>query len=439
LTSLAQAAQPHSPTYAEVLADLKIKAIIDSITPGYRHQLTRLLWCHSEHRWLIQIVTPVIRLPPELLNSILYTTINDASGPPLALMLVCKHWYSAVTGIWAPLKLGTRTPRDAVRVTRNLERNPLLLDVVVDTEIDRGDFTPSEAAYEAMFAAIEATLRWRSLVVETLPGRTALPEHLVNRGLQRCSNATMSWLKTFKVKSACEMSPLLDRLLHILGTTASPELTTVEVNSVNVISFLAPAYTPIFRSLKVLTLDLSGRHNPVDLLPHLHQLEELTASHLSLPVYADHIHLPFVNTLRHLTLKAVSIQWMSGRTFNVLERCTISFPLRRHIPPIFRTALPNCKHLTFQDYPLDVLDGVSAHKLIHLSVTSSGSFKRQGAQQSVLFSSQISGESRLTPRILHIGIEATSQAWMDALTSMTHLEELVIGNARPSSLQAKVL
>jgi len=328
-------------------------------------------------------------------------------------------------------------PRDAV--TSKLERNPSLLDVVVDTEIDRGDSTPSEAAFEAIFAAIEAIPRWRSLVVETFPGQTDLPEHLVNRGLQRCSNATMSRFRTFKVKTVCEASPLLNRLLHILGTTASPELTTVEINSANVISFLAPAYLPFFRSVKVLTLDISGRHNPVDLLPHLHQLEEFTASHISLPIYADGINLPFVNTLRRLTLRAVSIQWMSGRTFDVLESCPITFPLHRHILHTFTTTLPNCKHLTFQGYPLDILDGVSAHKLYHLSVTSYGSFNRRGARQLVWCSSQNLGESRLAPQILHISIEATSQAWMNALTSMAHLEELKISNAHPSSLRAKVL
>ena len=165
--SLPQAVQSHPPTYAEVLADLKIKAILDSITPKRRHGLARQLWGHSEHWWLIQIVAPVTRLPLELLQSILSTIIGDASNSPLVLMLVCKHWNTAVTGIWAPLKLGTRTPRHAV--TRRLERNASSLDVVVDTEIGRGDFAPSEAAYEALFAAIEATSRWRSLVVQTFP------------------------------------------------------------------------------------------------------------------------------------------------------------------------------------------------------------------------------------------------------------------------------
>jgi len=424
-----------APTYHEALADSKIKVIVDSIKPCYHPVHASDLWHHPEHWWLIQIIVPVTCLPLELLQSILSIIINNANGPPLALMLICKHWYTIVTGIWASFKLGTRTPRDAV--TKKLERNQQLLDIVINTDIDHG--TPSEGAYEGIFAAIEATSRWQSLVVKTSPVQTDLPEHLVNRGLQQCPNVTMSQLETFKVKCTCKMSPLLDRLLCNLGTTASPELTTVEINSANAISFLLPAYSAIFRSVKVLFLDISGTHNPVDLLPHLHQLETLTASHISLPIYGNDIDLPFVNTLRHLTLRAVSIQWMSGRTFDALESCTIIFPLHHHILPRFSTTLPNCKHLTFQGYPIDILDSVSAHKLIHLSVICSGCFNRRGAWQLVWFSSQVLQESRLAPRILHINTKAISQAWMNALTFMPHLEELVIGNAQPSSLRAKVL
>jgi len=164
-----------------------------------------------------------------------------------------------------------------------LERNQWLLDTVADTEIDRGDFAPSEAAFEAIFAVIGATSRWRSLVVETFPRQADLPKHLVDRGLQRYSNATRSHLRSFKIKSACGMSPLLERLLRFLGTTASTELSTVEINSANVILSLVWTYSPIFRSVKVLVLDISGRHDPVDFLLHLHQLETLTASHISLP------------------------------------------------------------------------------------------------------------------------------------------------------------
>jgi len=105
-----------------------------------------------------------------------------------------------IAGIWASLKLGTSTPRDAV--ARKLERNQWLLDIVVDTEIDRGDFTQSETAYRAIFAAIKATSRCRGLVVQTFPAQTNFPEHLVTRALQGCSNATMSRLRSFKIKCA---------------------------------------------------------------------------------------------------------------------------------------------------------------------------------------------------------------------------------------------
>ena len=266
-----------------------------------------------------------------------------------------------------------------------------------------------------------------------------MPEDLVNRRLQRCPNATMNRFTTFKVKSTCETSPLLNGLLHILGTTAGSELTTVEINSPNVITFLAPAYPSIFQSIKDLSLNTPGIPAPVDLLPHLHQLEKFTASHISFPIYQSDVNLPFIHTLRYLTLRAVSIQWMSGRTFHVLEYCTLIFPLHRNTLHTFSSTLPNCKHLTFQGSPLDILNGISAHKLTHFSVICSGSFNRRGSRQLVQLSRQVLGGCRVAPTILHIGVEATNQAWINALFLMSNLEELIIDSAGPASLGAKVL
>jgi len=108
------------------------------------------LWL-SRHKywWFIQIIAPITRLPPELLQQI---NINKASHSPLVLMQVSKLWYTIVTGVWASLNVGTTTTKNVI--TRKLERNQSLLDVLVDTEIDRGHFTPSEDAYQAIFAAI---------------------------------------------------------------------------------------------------------------------------------------------------------------------------------------------------------------------------------------------------------------------------------------------
>ena len=435
------AAKAHTFTYDEVLADSKLRHIIYSIEPDYRHSLASHLYRHShtiqKYWWLIQIITPITRLPLELFQQILLIIVDNASHSPLTLMLVCKYWYATVTGIWASLKLGTTTSVDAV--TSNSKRNQSILDISVDTEFDRSHFIPSEGAYQAIFAAMEATSRWRSFIVETFPPQADLPEHLVNSRLQRCSGAVMSRLRTFKIKCACEMSPLLDRLLRILGASASGELTIVEINSPSVISLLAPSYPSVFHSVKVFSLDTPGLPNPVDILPHLHQLESLTASHLSFPTYHNDANLPCVRTLRHLSLRAVSIQWMSGRTFHVLEMCTILFPLHRHVLRTFSTKLPNCKQLTFQGYPLNILDGISAHILAHLSVTCSSSYKPRGNQELVRFSSRALRESQLATRVLHISIEATNEAWINSLALMSHLEELVIDNTEPSSLGAKVL
>ena len=235
------------------------------------------------------------------------------------------------------------------------------------------------------------------------------------------------------------MSPLLERLLHILGTTTSGELTTMEIHSPSVISLLAPTYPSIFHSIKVLSLDTPRLPNPVDFLPHLHQLEALTASHISLPIYHNDVDIPFVHTLRHLSLKAVSIQWMSGRTFHVLESCTLLFPLHQHILHTFNATLPNCNDLTFQGYPLDILNGVSAQNLAHLTVKCPCSEKPRGSRQLVRFSSHALQETRLALRILHISIEATNEAWIKAFAFMSNLEELVIDNSQPPSLGVKAL
>ena len=426
-------AQARGERVSDGLADLP--TIANILTYLNRYGITRSLWDDSlemreEYSCIIQFITPITHLPIELLHHIFLAIIEETSEPPFALMLVCKQWHAVVVSIWSSLNLGTKTSVDAVA-------NQWLLDIVVDTDSDHNS-TPSAGDFKAIFAAIEATPRWRSFIVESFPAQADVQEDLVNLLLQQHSNATMSRFRTFKINSTCETSPLLNGLLHILGTTAGPALTTVEIKSPNVISFLAPAYSSFFHSVKVLSLNSPGIHDPVDLLPHLHQLETFTVSHLSFPTYPDDVDLPFVHTLRHLSLRAASIQWMSGRIFHALENCALIFPRHQHVLHTFSTTLPNCDRLIFQGYPLKILGGVSAHKLRELSVTCSGSFNRRGSRQLLWFSAQVLGEHKLAPKSLYIHIQATSQAWINSLVFMSNLEELVILCARLSSLGASV-
>ena len=438
-----------------------IASILTSYNQSYAYSSYSFSIPRDEYWCIIQIITPITRLPIELLHQIFFAIIEETSGSPLVLMLVCKQWRDIVTSIWSSFILATRTPKDIV--TKKLERSQLLLDIVVDTDSDRGHFIdsvnhgfidsvfddfidsvhddfigPFNGDFEAIFVVIGAAPRWRSFVIESFPVQADLTEDRVNRHLQQYSNATMSRFTTFRIKSTCETSPLLNGLLHILGTTAGPALTTVEINSPNVISFLAPTYSSFFHFVKVLSLDAPGIRNPVDLLPHLHQLETFTVSHLSFLTYPNHVELPFVRTLRHLSLRAASIQWMINQTFHALEYCALIFPHHQHVLHTFSTTLPNCDHLTFQGYPLEILGGVSAHKLSRLSVTCSGSFSRRGSQQLVWFSGQVLGERQLAPKSLHISIQANNQAWMSSLVFMSNLEELVVRSTQPSSLGARV-
>jgi len=224
----------------------------------------RDLWPrHRQDYWcLIQIITPIARLPPELLQQIFLILIDNDNDSPLVLMLVSNYWYNIVTRIWASLKLGITTSKNAV--TRKLERNQCLLDVVVNRNIDRHHRSSAPInlyiryAYQGIFAAMQASSRWRSLEVVALPAQADLPEDLVNRGVQQCSDPTLSHLKTLIIKYPCEMSPLLARLLRSLSNTASRELTTVTIKSPHVISLLVPTYSSIFRFVTVLSLDARG-------------------------------------------------------------------------------------------------------------------------------------------------------------------------------------
>jgi hypothetical protein len=111
--------------YDEVLADSKLKHIIYSTKPYHHqrlaHELSHRSYHLQEYWWFIQIVTSITCLPPELLHQILLIIIEDTSHSPSFLLRVCKLWYTIVTGICTPLKLGTTTPKGVV--TNKLERN----------------------------------------------------------------------------------------------------------------------------------------------------------------------------------------------------------------------------------------------------------------------------------------------------------------------------
>ena len=95
-------AQAQDEIMPSALADLsKIADILSNLN---RYGVAFDLWHRShgtrdEYSSITQFIAPITRLPLELLHEIFLIFIDEDSGPPSTLMLVCKHWHVIVTSI----------------------------------------------------------------------------------------------------------------------------------------------------------------------------------------------------------------------------------------------------------------------------------------------------------------------------------------------------
>jgi hypothetical protein len=422
------------------LTDPAYKIILYSLEPDRRHQLACKLWRHfvqndhspivtREYARLLPFIAPITRLPFELLRHILFIAIDEGTQSPLALMAICSHWSNVMSGIWGSLELTTSTTKDAT--LRRLNGNPLSLEVRVDTESDK-ESSSSSGAYEGLRLATGSASRWRTLTIDSLPNDDASIGDIQRSRLNQCFTLPMLRLESFKIFERCDQSPLLERLLQAVAATTRNQLDLVQVHCTAAVELLThPRHAALFRSIRLLDVEAKGGNNLVDLLPHLVQIEDFRASHLRLPTYPLERLLPFVHTIRHLRLKAVSIQWMSGRVFDVLESCTILLPLNHRTLPTRGINLSVCKKLTLRCYPLRTLRAFSFPALDCLEVGCQNLDKRRGdAQLSPL--RMVDGVSNL--RILHLRIEASEHALARMLSSIPVLEKLTLDLAGPSSL-----
>ncbi len=114
---------------------------------------------------------------------------------------------------------------------------------------------------------------------------------------------------------------------------------------------LLPLFRFYFRHLCILRVCFSYDQFPkFEILPNFFRLEELDLSSVDIPSYSIQIDLPFVRTLRRLSLRSTTLTWMDGRVFPRLKR----FYLCNDRPVSFpKTAsLPVCTHINYlgEDY-----------------------------------------------------------------------------------------
>jgi hypothetical protein len=423
-----------------VLADPAYQNILYSLEPDRRYQLACRLWRHftkndqspmgwHEYARLLPLIAPITRLPIELLRHILLIAIDEGTQSPQTLMAICRRWSNVMSGTWGSLELRTSTTKKAIR--RRLNRSPLSLGVRVATESDRESST-SPGAYEGLLLATSSASRWRSLTIDSLPNDNVSIGDIQRSRLDQCFNIPMLRLETFKFFARCDQSPLLERLLQAVAATTRDQLDLVQVHCPAAVELLShPRHAALFRSIRTLDVEAKGGNSPVDLLPHLVQIEDFRASYLRLPTYPLERLLPFVHTIRRLRLKAVSIQWMNGRVFDVLESCTILLPLNHRTLPTRGINLPVCKELTLRCYPLRILHAFSFPALDCLEVGCQNMDKRRGNAQLAPLR-MVDGVSNL--RILHLSIESSERALVRILILMPALENLTLDLAGPLSL-----
>ena len=377
-------------------------------------------------------VTPVYLLPVEILMDIFHI-ILDEHPSPIGLMQVCHRWYDviqAMSGLQVPVDLCTWTAPDIVtRAASGMGRR--LLNITIDTDQDRELQVPSVERYSAFAIAAESTSQWRSLTVGSLPRDQQLGDPTLRKILSM-DIPPMSQLEELKITSEVDPSPLVDRLLQIISTTAMECLMTIETSSLYAIRFLLQAPSPpTFHSLTTLKAVLPKLSEPIDILAWFSKLEVLEATNLLLPSYQNNSLLPFSQTLRCLYLKSGTIEWMAGRTFPLVTVCTIITPCEPFLA--LDVHLPACTEFHFH-YRSTALFGRFHIPIVSSLVVSSNRWTPLQGSQGLVDMCMAGLGTVLRPRVLHLAMLYNGSVLCMVLQELPALEELVLELPRPSAL-----
>ena len=377
-------------------------------------------------------VTPVHRLPVEILIGIFHFMFDN--HPSLVvLMLVCRRWYNAIEampGLQIPLKLRTWTTPEVVRRATSGAASRVLR-LTVDTNQDAGLGGPSVERYSAIVIAIESASQWRSLMVHSLPKGGQLDDSAL-RGILSMDIPPMIRLEELKITSEVEPSPLVDRLLQNIAATAMGGLTTMEINSsYSFQSLHRVTSTHTFHSLTTLRVVLRKMSEPIDILPRFPRLEVLDATNLFVPSYQSDSPLPFIQTLRLLYLKSVSVGWMAGQMFPHLAVCTIITPPSPFLA--LDVYLPTCKEFHFDHRSTALFRRFQVPMVSSLVVNGNHWTPLQGSQ-GLLEMCMAGLGTVLRPRVLRLAILCNGSVLLMALQHLPALEELNLELPRPSAL-----
>ena len=375
-------------------------------------------------------LTPIHRLPAEIMMEIFHIAL--AVGQlRTRLMHVCLRWYKIIEGIasvWSSLHLGAGTTPEEVQYSLS-RASTQPLTVKIDTNNAR---STARELHSSIAMAGKVASQWQTLTIISLPQDE--PDAQSDHTLTSMQLQPMKQLSHLDIHEPV-LSPLLRLLLQDVATEAG-KLVSMEIHSLPAIQYLLqPVYTSIYCSLTTFMAKVPRMSHPIDLLPHFIQLEVLDLTNLHLSIIDNGSPLPLAHTLRHLRLKAASIQWMGGQVFLKLENCTIISPstgLSLH----HNVQLPACIKLHFENWDISPTGQFFAPALDHLRVKSNA-WNPYAGDGRVIQLVRVGLGMGLQPRSLSLNIVCKEKILLAALQLLPGLIELRMDLSRPSALGSR--
>ena len=382
----------------------------------------------QQHYNLLCYVTPTHRLPAEIMTEIFHIALN-VGQLRTGLMQVCRRWCIIIEGmasVWSSLDLGAGTTPERVQyLLSRAGTQPLA--VKIDT--NKAKITAAELHSSLSIAGDKAS-QWRTLTI--MSSSQDEPDAQSDHALASMRLQPMMQLRHLDIKEHV-LSPLLRLLLRNIATTAAGMLASMEIHSFPATQYLLqPVHVSIYSSLTTFIAKVPKMSHPIDLLPHFMQLEVLDLTNLHLSPTRDGSPLPLACVLRHLRLKAVSIQWMGGQVFSQLEDCTIIAPLND--PSLHHDVhLPACTKLHFENWDISPIGQFLAPALDDLKVKSNAWSPYNGNEQ-VLRLVRAGFGMTIQPKSLSLGVVCNEKVLLAVLQLLPGLVELGLDLPRPSAL-----
>jgi len=382
----------------------------------------------QQHYKLQCSVTPIHRLPAELMAEIFYIAL-DVGQLRRGLMQACRRWCNIIEGmasLWTSLDLGAGTTPETVQyLLSRAGTHPLAVKIDVGMVISM-----TERLQPSLSMAGNKASQWQTLIIASLPQDE--PDAQANHALLSMRLEPMRQLRHLNIIEPV-LSPLLKLLLQNVSTAAVGTLMSMEIHSFPAVHYLLqPGQSSIYCSLTTFIAKVPKMNQPVDLLPHFMRLEVLELTNLLLHIVDNDSPLPLAYTLHHLYLKSVSIRWMGGQVFSQLEDCTIIAP-PTDSSPRHDVQLPACTKLHFENWNISPIGRFFAPGLDYLRVKSNAWSPYTGNEQLVQLVRAGFGTT-LQPRSLSLSVGCKERVLLAVLQLLPELIELKLDLTRPSAL-----